>query len=58
MFGLRKFDVPAFRPVVPFIAGGAIVLYLVNKAQTAMINSEQYRNDPRNPALASGKKAH
>ena len=38
MFGLRKFDVPAFRPVVPFIAGGAIVLYLVNKAQTAMIN--------------------
>ncbi|EIE78943.1 hypothetical protein RO3G_03648 [Rhizopus delemar RA 99-880] len=58
MFGLRKFDVPAFRPVVPFIAGGAVVLFLVSKAQSAMINSDQYRNDPRNPALASGKKAH
>ncbi|KAI9470059.1 MAG: ATPase, F0 complex, subunit J [Benjaminiella poitrasii] len=58
MFGMRKWNTPVLRPAAPFIAGGIAVLYLVSKAQTAMINSEEYRNDPRNPALASGKKAH
>ncbi|KAI9275994.1 ATPase, F0 complex, subunit J [Sporodiniella umbellata] len=58
MFGLRKFNVPTLRPVAPFVVGGVVVLYLVGKAQTAMINSDDYKNDPRNPALASGKKAH
>ena len=55
---MRKWSTPVLRPAAPFIAGGAVVFYLVAKAQDAMINSEEYKNDPRNPALASGKKAH
>ncbi|KAI9320104.1 ATPase, F0 complex, subunit J [Dichotomocladium elegans] len=58
MFGLRKFNAPVLRPAAPFIVGGLTVFYLVGKMQTAMINSEEYKNDPRNPALAAGKKAH
>ncbi|KAI8146657.1 ATPase, F0 complex, subunit J [Fennellomyces sp. T-0311] len=58
MFGLRKFNAPVLRPAAPFIAGGLTVFYLVAKMQDAMINSDEYKNDPRNPALAAGKKAH
>ncbi|KAI9277294.1 ATPase, F0 complex, subunit J [Phascolomyces articulosus] len=58
MFGLRKFNAPVLKPAGPFIAGGLTVFYLVAKLQGAMIDSEEYRNDPRNPALAAGKKAH
>ncbi|KAI8883974.1 ATPase, F0 complex, subunit J [Backusella circina FSU 941] len=58
MFGLRKWSTPVLRPAAPFIAGGVAVFYLIAKAQSAMINSDEYRNDPRNPALAAGKKEH
>ncbi|KAI8097487.1 ATPase, F0 complex, subunit J [Halteromyces radiatus] len=58
MFGLRKFNTPVVRPVAPFIVGGVTVLYFVAKIQDAMINSDEYRNDPRNPALSAGKKDH
>ncbi|KAI7887457.1 hypothetical protein K492DRAFT_139530 [Lichtheimia hyalospora FSU 10163] len=58
MFGMRKFNTPFLRPAAPFIAGGLTVFFLVAKMQTAMINSDEYKNDPRNPALAAGKKAH
>ncbi|CAO3642332.1 unnamed protein product [Cunninghamella blakesleeana] len=58
MFGLRKFNTPVLRPAAPFIIGGATVFYLVAKAQSAMIASDEYKNDPRNPALSAGKKDH
>ncbi|OZJ02716.1 hypothetical protein BZG36_03861 [Bifiguratus adelaidae] len=58
MFGLRKWSTPFWKPAGPFIIGGAITMYLISKAQTAMINSDEYKNDPRNPAIAAGKKAH
>ncbi|CAO3667593.1 unnamed protein product [Umbelopsis vinacea] len=57
MFGLRKFNTPILRPMAPFFIGAATVIYLIGKAQVAMIDSDMYKNDPRNPALAS-KKAH
>ncbi|KAI9283555.1 ATPase, F0 complex, subunit J [Umbelopsis sp. AD052] len=57
MFGLRKFSTPVLRPMAPFFIGTVAIIYLVGKAQTAMIESDEYKNDPRNPALAS-KKAH
>ncbi|KAL1931665.1 hypothetical protein VTP01DRAFT_9808 [Rhizomucor pusillus] len=58
MFGFRKFNTPVLRPAAPFIVGGVVVFYYIAKIQTAMINSDEYKNDPRNPALAGGKKAH
>ncbi|KAH8551823.1 ATPase, F0 complex, subunit J [Umbelopsis sp. PMI_123] len=57
MFGLRKFNTPILRPVGPFFIGTVAIFYLIGKAQSAMIESDEYKNDPRNPALAS-KKAH
>ncbi|OAD65907.1 ATP synthase subunit J ATP18 [Phycomyces blakesleeanus NRRL 1555(-)] len=50
MFGLRKWSTPFLRPAGPFMVGGAVVFYLVAKMQGAMIDSDEYRNDPRNPA--------
>ncbi|KAL0075537.1 ATP synthase subunit J ATP18 [Phycomyces blakesleeanus] len=58
MFGLRKWSTPVLRPAGPFIVGGVAVFYLVAKMQDAMINSDEYKNDPRNPAVAAGKKDH
>ncbi|KAL0076179.1 ATPase, F0 complex, subunit J [Phycomyces blakesleeanus] len=59
MFGLRKWSTPFLRPAGPFMVGGAVVFYLVAKMQGAMIDSDEYRNDPRNPAaVAANKNAH
>ncbi|KAI9484399.1 ATPase, F0 complex, subunit J [Zychaea mexicana] len=58
MFGMRKFNAPVLRPAAPFIVGGVTVFYLVAKIQSALIETDEYKNDPRNPALAAGKKAH
>ncbi|KAI9029902.1 ATPase, F0 complex, subunit J [Phycomyces nitens] len=58
MFGLRKWSTPVLRPAGPFIIGGAAVFYLVAKMQDAMVNLDEYKNDPRNPAVAAGKKDH
>jgi hypothetical protein len=38
MFGLRKWSTPVLRPAAPFVVGGLAVVYLVAKAQDAMIN--------------------
>lgn len=39
---MRKWSTPVLRPAAPFIAGGVVVLYLVAKAQDAMINCKIY----------------
>ncbi|TKA26378.1 hypothetical protein B0A54_16829 [Friedmanniomyces endolithicus] len=38
-------------------ASGLIVAYGINSFATTLANSDEYRNDPRNPALKSGAKA-
>lgn len=40
MFGLRKFNTPVLRPMAPFFIGAATVIYLIGKAQVAMIDSK------------------
>ncbi|KAF2254375.1 hypothetical protein BU26DRAFT_416805 [Trematosphaeria pertusa] len=45
----KKFGAPVARPMAPFYISGLIILYGVNAAATAMMQSDEYKSDPRNP---------
>ncbi|KDR73803.1 hypothetical protein GALMADRAFT_251619 [Galerina marginata CBS 339.88] len=47
--GLRKWPTPILKPLWPFMVAGTVTMYLVAKAQSSGIRSEQWRNDSRNP---------
>ncbi|RKU43228.1 hypothetical protein DL546_002267 [Coniochaeta pulveracea] len=48
---IKKFPTPVLRPMAPFLAAGLIIAYGINSAQNAMMKSDEWKNDPRNPAL-------
>ncbi|KAK4234134.1 ATPase, F0 complex, subunit J [Achaetomium macrosporum] len=50
----KKFPTPVLRPMAPFLAAALIVGYGVNSAQNAMMNSPEFKNDPRNPNVKAG----
>ncbi|KAK4180487.1 ATP synthase j chain-domain-containing protein [Triangularia setosa] len=45
----KKFPTPVLRPMAPFFAAAVVIAYGVNSAQTAMMNTDEFKNDPRNP---------
>ncbi|KAI8723836.1 hypothetical protein NCS52_00240400 [Fusarium sp. LHS14.1] len=51
---LKKFNAPFLKPYWPFFAAGVVIAYGVNSAQTAMMNSAEFKNDPRNPNAKTG----
>ncbi|KAG0650164.1 ATP synthase subunit [Hyphodiscus hymeniophilus] len=53
----KKFPAPVAGPMWPFFAAGLVIMYGINSAQTAMMNSAEFKNDPRNPSAASPKPA-
>ncbi|KAI8632718.1 putative mitochondrial F1F0 ATP synthase subunit Atp18 [Xylariaceae sp. FL1651] len=55
IYPLKKFPAPIMKPLAPFFVAGAVILYGVNSAQNAMMQSDEWKNDPRNPyAKSSG----
>ncbi|EXJ85595.1 hypothetical protein A1O1_05961 [Capronia coronata CBS 617.96] len=55
----KKFPGKLAEPMVPFYAAGILVLWAVNAGANAMMASDEYKNDPRNPnAKADSKPAH
>ncbi|KAF9182876.1 hypothetical protein BGZ50_004648 [Haplosporangium sp. Z 11] len=52
---MRAWSTPFFRPMAPFLIGGAITFYLVNNAQESMLKGDAYKNDVRNPYFTSEK---
>ncbi|KAI0602812.1 putative mitochondrial F1F0 ATP synthase subunit Atp18 [Biscogniauxia sp. FL1348] len=46
---LKAWPTPLFKPMAPFYAAGLIVLYGVHRLQTAMMNSDEWKDDPRHP---------
>ncbi|KAI1379908.1 putative mitochondrial F1F0 ATP synthase subunit Atp18 [Hypoxylon crocopeplum] len=50
----KKFPAPVLKPLAPFFAAALIVAYGVNVAQTSMMQSDEWKNDPRNPNAKSG----
>ncbi|KAF2397337.1 putative mitochondrial F1F0 ATP synthase subunit Atp18 [Trichodelitschia bisporula] len=58
LFG-RKWPAPIAQPMMPFYAAGAIILYGVNSFANTLYNTDEHRNDPRNPlAKAQATQAH
>ncbi|KAI8948359.1 putative mitochondrial F1F0 ATP synthase subunit Atp18 [Xylaria longipes] len=51
---LKKFPAPIMKPLAPFFAAGLVIAYGVNSAQNAMMASDEWKNDPRNPNAKSG----
>ncbi|PLB45746.1 putative mitochondrial F1F0 ATP synthase subunit Atp18 [Aspergillus steynii IBT 23096] len=45
----KKFPTPVAKPMAPFFAAGAVILYGINSAANAMMNTAEFKNDPRNP---------
>ncbi|KAK5062810.1 hypothetical protein LTR84_004885 [Exophiala bonariae] len=45
----KKFPGKVAEPMIPFYAAGLIVLYAVNAGANAMMGSDEFKNDPRNP---------
>ncbi|ATY64509.1 ATPase, F0 complex, subunit J [Cordyceps fumosorosea ARSEF 2679] len=46
---LKKFPAPFLKPYWPFFVAGAVIAYGANSAQNAMMASDEWKNDPRNP---------
>ncbi|KIV89349.1 hypothetical protein B0A52_06212 [Exophiala mesophila] len=54
----KKFPGKVAEPMIPFYAAGLIVLWAVNSGANAMMASDEFKNDPRNPnAKADSKPA-
>ncbi|KAI1324579.1 ATP synthase j chain-domain-containing protein [Xylariaceae sp. FL0255] len=56
MFGitpLKKFPTPVARPLAPFFIAGLVIAYGINAGQNAMMQSDEWKNDPRNPNAKS-----
>ncbi|PWY91010.1 putative mitochondrial F1F0 ATP synthase subunit Atp18 [Aspergillus heteromorphus CBS 117.55] len=57
----KKFPTPVAGPVGPFFAAGMhplsslIVLYGVNSFANVLMNTEEFKNDPRNPNAKAQK---
>ncbi|KAF2467252.1 uncharacterized protein BDR25DRAFT_305678 [Lindgomyces ingoldianus] len=47
----KKFPAQVARPMAPFYISGLVILYGVNSFANALASSDEYKNDPRNPAL-------
>ncbi|KAF7506061.1 hypothetical protein GJ744_012308 [Endocarpon pusillum] len=45
----KKFPGKFAEPMWPFMAAGLIVAWGINTGANAMMASDEYRNDPRNP---------
>ncbi|KAA8647226.1 hypothetical protein EYZ11_008658 [Aspergillus tanneri] len=45
----KKFPTPVGKPMAPFFAAGAVVLYGINSFANVMMSTNEFKNDPRNP---------
>ncbi|QSL64580.1 hypothetical protein MERGE_001881 [Pneumocystis wakefieldiae] len=56
-FGMKKWPTPFHQPLMPFFIAGGLVFYGVYRIADAMMQSEQYINDIRNPRARYGPKS-
>ncbi|KAK7203112.1 ATP synthase subunit J, mitochondrial [Myxozyma melibiosi] len=52
--GWKKYPTPIVKPLWPFMVGAAITYYAIGKAADVMMDTDEFKNDPRNPKLAKG----
>ncbi|KAJ9630941.1 atp18 subunit J of the mitochondrial F1F0 ATP synthase [Taxawa tesnikishii (nom. ined.)] len=54
----KKFPAPVARPMAPFYIAGVIIFYGVNSLATRLADTDEYRNDPRNPKSKTSQQGH
>ncbi|CAG8975795.1 hypothetical protein HYALB_00008236 [Hymenoscyphus albidus] len=54
----KKFPAPVAKPYAPFFIAGLVVMYGVNSFQTMMMNTDEFKNDPRNPNAGKATEKH
>ncbi|KAF1344679.1 ATPase, F0 complex, subunit J [Delphinella strobiligena] len=54
----KKFPAPVLRPYAPFFIAGGIIFYGINSLATTLSGTDEYKNDPRNPARKAPAAAH
>ncbi|KAF1819058.1 ATPase, F0 complex, subunit J [Dissoconium aciculare CBS 342.82] len=52
----KKFPAPVLKTMWPFYTAGVIVAYGINSLANTLSNTDEYRNDPRNPNKAAATK--
>ncbi|OBA21063.1 subunit I/j of mitochondrial ATP synthase [Metschnikowia bicuspidata var. bicuspidata NRRL YB-4993] len=53
---MRSYPTPILKNYWPFAVGAAISFGLIVKAAEALMNSDEFINDPRHPRFAKGGK--
>ncbi|ODQ46304.1 hypothetical protein PICMEDRAFT_58643 [Pichia membranifaciens NRRL Y-2026] len=53
--GVKAYKFPLVKYYWPFFAGFGITTVLISKAASALADTEEYINDPRNPRFANGE---
>ncbi|PGH13458.1 hypothetical protein AJ80_06327 [Polytolypa hystricis UAMH7299] len=51
----RRWPAPLAKPMAPFFVAGLVMLYGVNSFANVLMNTDEFKNDPRNPNV-KGKK--
>ncbi|OOF95953.1 F1F0 ATP synthase subunit i [Aspergillus ibericus CBS 121593] len=51
----KKFPTPVAKPLGPFFAAGVVILYGVNSFANVLMNTAEFKNDPRNPNAKNQK---
>ncbi|KAE9967512.1 hypothetical protein EG328_008163 [Venturia inaequalis] len=53
----RKWPVPVAQPMWPFYTAGVVILYGINSFSGLLANTDEFKNDPRNPAAKTNNAA-
>ena len=49
LFGMRKYPTPVNKPMMPFYIGGVVMFFAINSLATTLMDSAEFKHDPRNP---------
>ncbi|KAK9461451.1 RNA polymerase II subunit A C-terminal domain phosphatase [Lipomyces oligophaga] len=49
LIALKKYPTPILKPLWPFFVGAGLTYYGIGLAADAMMDTDEYKNDPRNP---------
>ncbi|KAK1776432.1 ATP synthase j chain-domain-containing protein [Copromyces sp. CBS 386.78] len=55
---LKKFPTPVLAPMAPFFAAGLVIAYGINSLQGSLMQSDEWKNDPRNIYAKNKPAAH
>ncbi|KAK9451068.1 putative ATP18 subunit I/j of the mitochondrial F1F0-ATP synthase [Limtongia smithiae] len=47
--GWKKYPTPIFKPLWPFFIGAGLTYYGVSKFADLLMDTDEFKNDPRNP---------